>query len=206
MWNVAPSDRWDFAQLRKDVVEFGLRNSLLTAPMPTASTSQILGNNECFEPFTTNIYSRRVLAGDFTVINKHLVKDLLELELWDDKMKNAIIADNGSVQNISSIPAKLKMIYRTVWEMKMKPLVDMAADRAAFIDQSQSFNIFMAEPTRAKLTSLHFYGWKKGLKTGMYYLRTRPSLEAKQVTVEQKEKDFDDMVCTMEEDCLVCGS
>ena len=206
MWDVVPSDRWDFNQLRKDIIEFGLRNSLLVAPMPTASTSQILGNNECFEPFTTNIYSRRVLAGDFVVINKHLVKDLLELGLWNDKLKDEIVANNGSVQDISSIPDKLKLIYRTVWEMKMKPLVDMAADRAAFIDQSQSFNIFMAQPTKAQVTSLHFYGWKKGLKTGMYYLRTRPSLEANQVTVDKGGKKLDEQVCTMEEGCLQCGS
>jgi ribonucleotide reductase alpha subunit len=155
--------------------------------MPTASTSQILGNNECFEPYTSNIYNRRVLAGEFTVLNKYLIKDLMKLGLWTDDVKNQIIADGGSVQNVAVIPKHLREIYRTVWELKQRDLIDMAADRGAFIDQSQSFNVFIAEPTTAKLTSMHFYAWKKGLKTGMYYLRTQPAAKAIQFTVDQQK-------------------
>jgi ribonucleotide reductase alpha subunit len=184
MWAVVPSKRWDFEGLRREVVTFGMRNSLLVAPMPTASTSQILGWNECFEPFTSNIYTRRVLAGEFTIVNKHLVRDLLDLGLWNPLLKNEIISRGGSVQGIDGIPAHLQRLYRTVWELKMRDLVDMAADRAAFIDQSQSFNAFMETPTKAKVTSMHFYAWKKGLKTGMYYLRTRPAVNPIQFTVD----------------------
>ena len=184
MWNVVPSERWDWAGLRAKVAEYGVRNSLLVAPMPTASTSQILGNNECFEPYTSNIYTRRVLAGEFQIVNPHLLKDLTELGLWNDNMKNRIIAEGGSVQNISSIPTNLKAIYKTVWEISQRHLIDMAADRGAFIDQSQSLNIHMKEATHGNMTSMHFYGWKQGLKTGMYYLRTRPAAEAIKFTVD----------------------
>ncbi|KAN0047497.1 hypothetical protein ACTA71_001879 [Dictyostelium dimigraforme] len=185
MWNVTPSSRWNWAELKDKIVnKGGLRNSLLIAPMPTASTSQILGNNECFEPYTSNIYSRRVLAGEFTIVNKQLLEDLMELGIWTPEMKNQIIAARGSIQSIGGIPDELKELYKTVWEIRQRTLIDMAADRGAFIDQSQSFNVFIAEPTFAKLTSMHFYSWKKGLKTGMYYLRTRPAADAIQFTVD----------------------
>lgn len=184
MWNVTPSSRWDWAGLKKKIAEHGLRNSLLVAPMPTASTSQILGNNECFEPYTSNIYTRRILAGDFTVVNEHLLKDLMDLGLWNVDMKNKLVAHNGSVQRIAEIPPQLKKLYKTVWEIPQRVLIDMAADRGAFIDQSQSLNIYMGEANYAKLTSMHYYAWKKGLKTGMYYLRTRPAADAIQFTVD----------------------
>jgi ribonucleoside-diphosphate reductase alpha chain len=190
MWGVTPeSGRWDWEALRKDVKKHGVRNSLLLAPMPTASTSQILGNNECFEPYTSNIYTRRVLSGEFVVVNKHLLNDLVELNLWSGEMENRIKAANGSVQNIPEIPQNLKDIYKTVWEIKQKNIVDMAADRGAFICQSQSLNIHMENPTFGKLTSMHFYAWKKGLKTGTYYLRTKAAAKAIQFTVEKKYQE-----------------
>ncbi|CAI5496871.1 unnamed protein product, partial [Closterium sp. Naga37s-1] len=184
MWSVTPSDRWDWAALRADIAAHGLRNSLLVAPMPTASTSQILGNNECFEPYTSNIYSRRVLSGEFVVVNKHLLNDLTHLGLWSPDLKNEIMYRNGSVEGIDEIPQRLRDIYKTVWELKQRAIVDMAADRGAFIDQSQSLNIHMDAPTFGKLTSLHFYTWGKGLKTGMYYLRTRGAADAIKFTVD----------------------
>ena len=189
MWGVTPSDRWDWSALRARIAAHGVRNSLLLAPMPTASTAQILGNNECFEPYTSNIYTRRVLAGEFAVVNQHLLRDLMAIGLWTDEIRNQIIAHNGSVQNIPEIPDDLKRLYRTCWEMKMRSLIDMAADRGAFIDQSQSFNAFMTEPNYAKLSSMHFYAWKKGLKTGMYYLRTRAAADAIKFTVDQQSLD-----------------
>jgi ribonucleoside-diphosphate reductase alpha chain len=185
MWNVTPSDRWDWAGLKAEVKKYGVRNSLLLAPMPTASTSQILGNNECFEPYTSNIYTRRVLSGEFTIVNKHLLKDLVKLGLWNDTMKSKIIAANGSIQGIAEIPEELKEIYRTVWEIKQRSVIDMAADRGAYIDQSQSLNIFIQDPNFAKLTSMHFYAWKKGLKTGMYYLRSKSAADAIKFTVDR---------------------
>src|SRR5450432_2379467 len=222
MWGVEPSERWDWKTLKEEVKKYGVRNSLLLAPMPTASTSQILGNNECFEPYTSNIYSRRVLSGEFIIVNKHLLKDLVQLGLWNNDMKNKIIAANGSVQDIEEIPADLKEIYRTVWEIKQRHLIDMAADRGAFICQSQSLNLFVEKPTTAKLTSMHFYAWKKGLKTGMYYLRTQAATQAVQFTIEKKEtmspipvhidssdinnELLDGSVCTLEEGCVSCGS
>lgn len=211
LWDVKPSDRWDWKGLRKNVMEFGVRNSLLVAPMPTASTSQILGNNECFEPYTSNIYNRRVLSGEFVMVNKHLIKDLIELNLWDARMKNKLIAENGSVQNIEEIPANLKELYKTVWEIKQKTIIDMAADRGAFICQSQSLNLFMAEPNMAKLTSMHFYAWKSGLKTGMYYLRTKAAADAIKFTVEKVQSSEDkqvDISCSLDnpDECIVCGS
>ena len=184
MWGVTPSPRWEWDILKEEVKKYGVRNSLLVAPMPTASTSQILGNNECFEPYTSNIYSRRVLSGEFAIVNKHLLKDLVKLGLWNDKLKNKIIAANGSVQNISEIPDNIKDLYKTVWEMKMKTIIDMAADRGAYICQSQSLNLFIEEPNFAKLTSMHFYAWQKGLKTGMYYLRTKAGVDAIKFTVD----------------------
>ena len=162
MWGVKPSPRWDWDGLRAKIAQHGVRNSLLLAPMPTASTAQILGNNECFEPYTSNLYSRRVLSGEFTVVNQHLLRDLMARGLWTPEIRNQIIAYNGSVQNIPEIPVDLKMLYRTSWEIKQRSLIDMAADRGAFIDQSQSFNVFMTDPNYAKLSSMHFYGWKKG--------------------------------------------
>ncbi len=184
MWNVTPSDRWEWDVLKEEVKKFGVRNSLLLAPMPTASTSQILGNNECFEPYTSNIYSRRVLSGEFTIVNKHLLKDLMKLGLWNDNMKNKIVAANGSIANIPEIPDDIKEIYRTVWEIKQRSLIDMAADRGAFICQSQSLNLFIQDANFAKLTSMHFYAWKKGLKTGMYYLRTKSAVDAIKFTID----------------------
>jgi len=184
MWGVTPSEAWDWAGLRADIRAYGLRNSLLVAPMPTASTSQILGNNEAFEPFTSNLYVRRVAAGDFPVVNRHLVADLEAAGLWDAETRNALVAEGGSIARLAGVPGHLKELYKTVWEIPQRTLLDMAADRGAFIDQSQSMNVFMAEPTHAKLTSMHFYGWERGLKTGMYYLRTRPKASAIQITVD----------------------
>lgn len=220
MWGVTPSsDMWDWTALKKEVKKNGVRNSLLLAPMPTASTSQILGNNECFEPYTSNVYTRRVLSGEFVVVNKHLLKDLIAQGLWNDGMKNKLIAANGSVQNIKEIPQNLKDIYKTVWEIKQKALIDMAADRGAFIDQSQSFNVHIQDPNFGKLTSMHFYAWKKGLKTGMYYLRTKAAADAIKFTVDQnalKEpktadvaaQNQSDMACSLDnpDDCIACGS
>jgi ribonucleoside-diphosphate reductase alpha subunit len=182
LWGVTPSDLWNWSSLKEDIKKYGLRNSLLVAPMPTASTSQIMGNNECFEPYTTNIYLRRTLAGEFVMVNKHLVKDLQAIGKWNPETKTEIIRNGGSVQALD-IPDKLKSVYRTVWEISQKSLIDMSADRGPFVDQSQSLNIFMEDPTSSKLTSCHFYSWKKGLKTGLYYLRTRAKAKAQQVTV-----------------------
>ena len=187
MWNVTPSDLWDWDSLKANIAKHGVRNSLLVAPMPTASTSQILGNNECFEPYTSNIYSRRVLAGEFQVVNPWLLKDLVDMGLWSDNMKNRIIADGGSIQNIPNIPADLKALYKTVWEISQRKIVEMAADRGAFIDQSQSLNIHLKDPTMGKITSMHFAGWKLGLKTGMYYLRTMAASAPIQFTVDQEQ-------------------
>ncbi|KAK4851796.1 hypothetical protein QYF36_018519 [Acer negundo] len=221
MWDIIPSNRWDWPALRDLISKNGVRNSLLVAPMPTASTSQILGNNECFEPYTSNIYSRRVLSGEFVVVNKHLLLDLTEMGLWCSAIKNKIIYDNGSVQNIPEIPNELKMIYKTVWEIKQMTLVDMAVDRGCYIDQSQSLNIHMDQPNFKKVTSLHFRAWSRGLKTGMYYLRSRAATDAIKFTVDTsvlKEipkavEDDDDtkmarMVCSLTngEECLACGS
>lgn len=187
MWNVTPSDLWDWDSLKAEIAKHGVRNSLLVAPMPTASTSQILGNNECFEPYTSNIYSRRVLAGEFQVVNPWLLKDLVDMGLWSDNMKNRIIADGGSIQNIPNIPGDIKALYKTVWEISQRKIVEMAADRGAFIDQSQSLNIHLKDPTMGKITSMHFAGWKLGLKTGMYYLRTMAASAPIQFTVDQEQ-------------------
>lgn len=185
LWGVTPSPRWEWDVLREEVMKYGVRNSLLVAPMPTASTAQILGNNECFEPFSSNMYVRNVLSGSFPVVNKYLLTDLVNLGLWNDDMKNKIMANNGSIQAIDEIPDNIKALYKTVWEIKQKDLLDMAADRGAFIDQSQSLNVFIEQPNHAKLTSMHFYGWKKGLKTGMYYLRTKAAADAIKFTVSK---------------------
>ena len=224
MWGVTPTDRWDWASLKAEVKEHGIRNSLLLAPMPTASTSQIFGNNECFEPYTSNIYTRRVLSGEFIIVNKHLLKDLVSLGLWTNSMKNKIIAANGSIQHIEEIPSDVKELYKTVWEIKQRNLIDMAADRGAYICQSQSLNLFVDNPTTSKLTSMHFYGWKKGLKTGMYYLRSQAATQAVQFTVEkQGSKEVEPVIpiinqsdveptqidgpaCTMQDGCISCGS
>ena len=182
------SGRWDWAALRKTVKKQGVRNSLLVAPMPTASTSQMLGNNECFEPYTSNIYTRRVLSGEFIVVNKHLLEDLVDRGLWNEDMKQELMRNNGSVQSIEGIPEDLKELYKTVWEMSMKDIIDMSRQRGYFIDQSQSLNLFMEGATMAKLTSMHFYGWKSGLKTGMYYLRTKSAVDAIKFTLDTKSK------------------
>ncbi|MBN09405.1 MAG: ribonucleoside-diphosphate reductase subunit alpha [Flavobacteriaceae bacterium] len=180
------SGRWKWPNLRKKVIKYGVRNSLLVAPMPTASTSQILGNNECFEPYTSNIYTRRVLSGEFIVVNKHLLEDLVKIGMWNEEMKQELMRANGSIQHIDAIPEDLKDLYKTVWEMSMKDIIDMARHRGDFIDQSQSLNLFMEGATMSKLTSMHFYGWKSGLKTGMYYLRTKSAVDAIKFTIENK--------------------
>jgi ribonucleoside-diphosphate reductase alpha chain len=220
MWGVEPkSGRWNWADLKEKVKQYGVRNSLLLAPMPTASTSQILGNNECFEPYTSNIYTRRVLSGEFIVVNKHLLKDLVELGLWNEKIKNDLIAANGSVQDIPEIPTNIKDLYKTVWEISQKTVIDMAADRGAYICQSQSLNIHMKDVNFGKLTSMHFYAWRKGLKTGMYYLRTKAAADAIKFTVERqaevalepvvanKEQNLKDMSCSLEnpDSCEACS-
>lgn len=212
LWGVNPGDRWDWESLRREVMQYGARNSLLLAPMPTASTSQILGNNECFEPYTSNIYTRRVLSGEFVIVNKHLLKDLVQLGIWDPAMKNKIILANGSIQKIEEIPDSIKELYKTVWEIKQRNLIDMAADRGAYICQSQSLNLFVDNPTAGKLTSMHFYAWKKGLKTGMYYLRTQAASRAVQFTVEKQASVAMEPVlaegasCSMEEGCVTCSA
>ncbi|NDG52417.1 MAG: ribonucleoside-diphosphate reductase subunit alpha [Flavobacteriia bacterium] len=216
------SGRWAWGELRTQIKEHGVRNSLLLAPMPTASTSQILGNNECFEPYTSNIYTRRVLSGEFVVVNKHLLLDLVKLGLWNDEMKNEIIKANGSIQAIDSIPENIKAIYKTVWEIKMKDIIDMSADRGHFIDQSQSLNLFIDQPNMGKITSMHFYAWEKGLKTGMYYLRTKAATQAIQFTVQKQAKSQlepvvagkdeytaeEAIACSIDnpDDCIACGS
>lgn len=232
LWGVKPdSGRWDWDKLKAEVKEHGVRNSLLVAPMPTASTSQILGNNECFEPFTSNLYTRRTLSGEFVVINKHLVRDLLELGLWNNDIKEQIVLGKGSIQHIEEIPQEVRDLYKTVWEIKQRKVIDMAADRGAFIDQSQSLNLHVTDPNFAKLTSMHFHAWRKGLKTGMYYLRTKSAVDAVQFTVDaDKAKKFKDgvaagaapaeaaaaadmtqeeqLACSLDspEDCIACGS
>ncbi|WP_426668783.1 ribonucleoside-diphosphate reductase subunit alpha [Mucilaginibacter sp. McL0603] len=224
MWGVKPdSGRWDWENLRLDVMNHGVRNSLLVAPMPTASTSQILGNNECFEPYTSNIYTRRVLSGEFIIVNKFLLRDLVNLGLWNNGMKDKIITANGSIQDIAEIPQELKGLYKTVWEIKMRNIIDMAADRGAYICQSQSLNLFINSPNASKLTSMHFYAWKKGLKTGMYYLRTQAASQAVKFTVEnQGGKNMEPVIpehvqqmadeipvgpsCSMDEGCVTCSA
>jgi ribonucleoside-diphosphate reductase alpha chain len=225
LWDVKPaSTRWDWDNLRLDVMNHGVRNSLLVAPMPTASTSQILGNNECFEPYTSNIYTRRVLSGEFVIVNKHLLRDLVDRGLWTNNMKDRIITANGSIQDIAEIPADIKELYKTVWEIKMRNIIDMAADRGAYICQSQSLNLFINSPNASKLTSMHFYAWKKGLKTGMYYLRTQAASQAVKFTVEnQGGKNMEAVIpevvgntseeempagpsCSMEEGCVTCSA
>ncbi len=185
MWGVTPSDRWEWDVLKEEVKEHGVRNSLLLAPMPTASTAQILGNNECFEPYTSNIYTRRVLSGEFIIVNKHLLRDLVKEGLWNNEMRQKLMAANGSIQNINEIPQELKDLYKTAWEISQKAIIEQAADRGAYICQSQSLNIFMENANFGKLTSMHFYGWKKGLKTGMYYLRTKAATDAIKFTVDK---------------------
>lgn len=191
LWGVTPSDRWDWGSLKKEIAKYGLRNSLLVAPMPTASTAQILGNNESTEPFTANIYNRRVLAGEFTIVNKHLLRDLTSRGIWNESIRNQIIANRGSVQKIEEIPKELRDVYKTVWEVPQRVILDLAADRSPFICQSQSLNVHIADPSSKKLTSMHFYAWKKGLKTGMYYLRSRPKADAIQFTVDQEKLSAD---------------
>jgi ribonucleoside-diphosphate reductase alpha chain len=224
LWNMNEhSGRWDWDSLKTEIVDNGMRNSLLLAPMPTASTSQILGNNECFEAFTSNLYVRRTLSGEFIVPNRHLIKDLIKLGIWSLEMKDEILRHKGSIQNIEGIPQNIKDLYKTTWEIKQKHVIDMAADRGAYIDQSQSMNIHMIDANAAKVTSMHFYGWKKGLKTGMYYLRTKAAVDAIQFTVEAKKAEdqtvsgladraeitsLEAIACSLDtpDDCLSCGS
>lgn len=188
MWGVTPTDRWDWATLKKNIKKHGLRNSLLLAPMPTASTSQILGNNECFEPYTANIYTRRTLSGEYIVVNKHLLKDLIRLNLWDEEMKQRVMAANGSIQHIDEIPQDLRDLYKTAYELSQKTIIDMSADRGAYICQSQSLNLFVENPNFGKLSSMHFYGWQQGLKTGMYYLRSKAAVDPIKFTLAQKHQ------------------
>jgi ribonucleoside-diphosphate reductase alpha chain len=189
MWDVQPTSRWEWDVLKEEIKQYGMRNSLLLAPMPTASTAQILGNNECFEPYTSNIYTRRVLAGEYIIVNKHLLKDLVNLGLWNEDLKNKLIAANGSVQMLNEVPENLKALYKTAWEISQKAIIEMAADRGAFICQSQSLNVFMENPNFGKLTSMHFYAWERGLKTGMYYLRTKAATDAIKFTVDKKYQE-----------------
>jgi ribonucleotide reductase alpha subunit len=203
LWSTTPSDRYDWSKLKESVKTYGIRNSLLVAPMPTASTSQILGFNECFEPFTSNLYSRRTLAGEFVVVNKYLMKELIELGLWNEQIKNNIVANKGSVQQLTVLPDHIRNKYKIVWEIPMKHLIDMAADRGAFICQSQSLNLWMEEPVYSKLTSMHFYAWEKGLKTGIYYLRRKAKHQAQQFTIEPDAKEKED---EQEEICEMCSA
>jgi ribonucleoside-diphosphate reductase alpha chain len=199
LWSIDPGQtRYDWSELKSDVMAYGLRNSLLLAPMPTASTSQILGFNECIEPITSNIYSRRTLAGEFILANKYLMNDLIKLDLWNEKIKNNIIANHGSIQQIDLIPAEIKEKYRTVWEIPMRALIDMAADRGAYVCQSQSLNLWLEDPNYSTLTSMHFYSWSKGLKTGIYYLRRRGRHQAQQFTIEPENLgDSSEEICEM---------
>ena len=201
LWSITPSDRYDWSKLKQSIINYGLRNSLLVAPMPTASTSQILGFNECFEPFTSNLYSRRTLAGEFVVVNKYLMKELIELGLWNETTKNNIIANKGSVQQLTGLPEHIRNKYKIVWEIPMKHLIDMAADRGAFICQSQSLNLWMEEPVYSKLTSMHFYAWEKGLKSGIYYLRRKAKHQAQQFTIEPDAKEN-----IIEDICEMCSA
>jgi ribonucleoside-diphosphate reductase alpha chain len=217
MWGVTPSTRWEWNVLKEEVLKYGVRNSLLLAPMPTASTAQILGNNECFEPYTSNIYTRRVLSGEFIIVNKHLLKDLVKAGLWNKDMRQKIMTANGSVQNIKEVPQNLKALYKTAWEISQKAIIEQSADRGAYICQSQSLNIFMENANFGKLTSMHFYGWEKGLKTGMYYLRTKAATDAIKFTVEKtiaaEPASFDvetqqaEIACSLDdpENCEMCS-
>ena len=220
LWNVTPSDKYDWDTLKEKIKKVGMRNSLLLAPMPTASTSQILGNNECFEPYTANIYTRRTLSGEYIVVNKHLLKDLVRLNLWNEDMKQMLMAANGSIQELPGIPDDIKSLYKTVWEISQKVIIDQAADRGAYICQSQSLNLFVENPNFGKLSSMHFYGWQKGLKTGMYYLRSKAAVDPIKFTLksehqrvkasnkntEESVEVIEGEVCTMEDGCLMCGS
>jgi ribonucleoside-diphosphate reductase alpha chain len=220
MWGVTPGARWNWEALKEQVRTHGVRNSLLVAPMPTASTSQILGNNECFEPYTSNIYTRRTISGEFIMVNKHLIKDLIDIGFWSEETRQRLIAANGSVQNMAGIPQSIKDLYKTVWEIPQKAIIDMSADRGAFICQSQSLNIHLTNVNTGKLTSMHFYAWKKGLKTGMYYLRTQAAADAIKFTINkatvqgapmQSDKDYsarEAMACSLDnpESCEACGS
>lgn len=194
----------DWTELRKKIAKYGVRNSLMVAPMPTATTAQIMGNCESFDPFTSNLYQRRTISGEFQLVNKYLIKDLISLNLWNDDMKQLIIHNNGSVQNIDSIPNHIKALYKTVWEISSKTRIDMAVDRGAFIDQSQSFNLYVSEPTYNTMTSIHFYSWRKGLKTGMYYLHTKPAVNAIQFTIDKKR--LQEMECNRNDpNCSSCA-
>lgn len=206
MWNVTPSDRYDWNGLKESIKTYGIRNSLLLAPMPTASTSQILGYNECIEPITSNIYNRRTIAGEFILANKYLMKDLMDLNLWNEKIKNHIIANNGSIQNMEVIPVEIREKYKTVWEIPMKTLIDMAADRGAYICQSQSLNLWIEEPKYSTLTSMHFHSWSKGLKTGIYYLRRRARHQAQQFTIEPEKVEKNDLEDVEDEICEMCSA
>ena len=203
LWESQPtSERYNWKTLKENIIKYGCRNSLLTAPMPTASTSQILGNNECFEPITNNLYSRRTLAGEFVMVNKYLVEELTKLKLWNEDLKNNIIANKGSIQFIEGLDKNIKEKYKTVWEMSMKDLIDMSKDRGIYICQSQSLNLWIEDPTPSALTNMHFYSWKSGLKTGIYYLRRKAKHQAQQFTIEPKKKESEE---NEEKECLMCS-
>jgi ribonucleoside-diphosphate reductase alpha chain len=216
LWNVVPSKMWNWDKLRENISKYGVYNSLLTALMPTASTSQIMGNYEMFEPITSNMFTRNTLSGTYQIINKYLISDLLELDLWNDNMKQKIIANNGSIQNIEEIPQNIKEIYLTIWELKQKDLIDMDADRSAYVCQSSSSNRYMKNPTNNKLTSMYTYCWKKGLKTGCYYLRTQSGADAVKFTVDvdilknEKKKKMQELITnynqSAEEECTMCSA
>jgi ribonucleotide reductase alpha subunit len=207
MWNVRPSDRYGWDKLKMEIKTYGLRNSLLIAPMPTASTSQILGYNECFEPFTSNLYSRRTLAGEFVVVNKYLMRELIQLGHWNEQIKNNIIMNKGSIQQLSFLSEHIRNKYKIVWEIPMKHIIDMSADRGAFVCQSQSLNLWMEEPLYNKLTSMHFYAWEKGLKTGIYYLRRKAKHQAQQFTIEPEDNKISPNATNEghEEICEMCS-
>ena len=209
MWNIEPNKdsdlEYDWNSLKDNIKMYGLRNSLLVAPMPTASTSQILGNNECFEPITSNIYSRRTLAGEFVLANKYLIQDLMYLGIWDDNIKNNIIQNKGSIQYIENIPQRLKEKYKIVWEMSMKNLIDMSRDRGSYICQSQSLNLWVEDPNPKTLTNMHFYSWRQGLKTGIYYLRRKPRHQPQQFTIEPEAKKPKKSVDCDENGCTMCS-
>jgi ribonucleoside-diphosphate reductase alpha chain len=206
MWEVTPSDRYNWNELKDNIIKHGLKNSLLISPMPTASTSQIMGSNECFEPFTSNLYKRKTLAGEFIVVNKYLVNDLIKLGLWNSSVRDKIIHKEGSIQSIDEIPGEIKELYKTVWEIKQKNIIDQAADRGAFICQSQSMNLFMESPDFRKLSSMHFYSWTKGLKTGIYYLRSKAKAKTQQFTLDPKLTKLANISEEDQTTCISCNA
>jgi ribonucleoside-diphosphate reductase alpha chain len=206
LWHAKPEGKWNWDTLKRDIQLYGMRNSLLLAPMPTASTSQILGSTECFEPITSTIFQRQTLAGEFTIINKHLIKDLVGLGLWSVDMKNRILTGGGSIQHIEEIPADIRSLYKTAWELKQKVLIDQAADRGVYVCQSQSLNLFVEDAEFSKLTNMHFYAWKRGLKTGIYYLRTRPKAKISAFSIDHSQSAAPIAKQQVVEECTMCSA